>query len=907
MSWLGLSDGQHKGTEWIVLNPLRDDHSLGSFSINTASGEWADFATGDKGGDLVSLAAYVWGMKQGEAGRQLAAKLGLSLPATHSTRKASTLVSPVPDNAPELLKAHLKLGRPSKVWQYLDAQNRLLFAVYRFDLADGGKEIRPLSLWCSASGALAWQWKGLPTPRPLYGLDRLASLPNAPVLVCEGEKAADAAAKLFPDHVAMASPNGSKAADKADWKPLNGRECTVWPDADTSGERYAADVCQQLRMVGVKSLASLRTGLFLTLPNGGDKRQSLPEGWDAADAVAEAYTPEHIAQLGKAVGGCFAPFEMATQTVNFPNAASSFILDDNGVWFQPTEKNGSQPPPRWVCTPLEILALTRDPQGKGWGKLVEFNDPDGITHREIVPDASLCGEGADAERLLRSCGLRMVPRSRALLINFLTTQHPPQRVRLAKQTGWHGTDEKQVYVLPDRAYGSKSEEWLYEDVSGSADYRHQGTLKEWQQEVSCLCEGNSRLVFVVSLAFAAPLLKLIGGESGGFHLTGESGDGKTTALRVAASVCGGPDYMRQWRTSDNSMEYLAQQHCDAPLLLDELAQMNAKILGETIYMMGNSSGKSRARAQGGLRETMKWRMLFISSGEVGLAAHVANAGLSATAGMEGRMAEIPARVCDDPPGIYENLHDEATPKALSQRLSLAVRQYHGTAFDAFLKELVKYEPEKCRTLLLKGYKLFTEKHLSTQAGSQVARVADRCALIGVAGELATYWGITGWRQDEANKQAGKCFQAWLKQRGGEGNQEERAMIYAVRGFLERHGVSRFADWRRSPAKDTHAPNIVNRAGWRRVIDAETGRIIEHSDGIMVPDNATGGITEYLILPQVFKEEVSKGYNYLAVAKVLANHDYLKREGDGRYTTKIKPPGEAHQRMYHILPNIFEFE
>jgi hypothetical protein len=43
-----------------------------------------------------------------------------------------------------------------------------------------------------------WHFKAPPWPGPLYGLDRLAAQPDAPVVICEGEKAADAAGRLFP-------------------------------------------------------------------------------------------------------------------------------------------------------------------------------------------------------------------------------------------------------------------------------------------------------------------------------------------------------------------------------------------------------------------------------------------------------------------------------------------------------------------------------------------------------------------------------------------------------------------------------------------------------------------------------------------------------------------------------------
>jgi putative DNA primase/helicase len=52
-----LPGGHREGHEWKALNPTRADSRVGSFSVNLDTGAWADFATGDKGGDLIALAA----------------------------------------------------------------------------------------------------------------------------------------------------------------------------------------------------------------------------------------------------------------------------------------------------------------------------------------------------------------------------------------------------------------------------------------------------------------------------------------------------------------------------------------------------------------------------------------------------------------------------------------------------------------------------------------------------------------------------------------------------------------------------------------------------------------------------------------------------------------------------------
>lgn len=76
-----LPEGARKGAEWYARNPTRADRQAGSFSVSLRDGRWHDFACGDGGGDLVSLAAYLWGVSQAEAARDLARRLGLSLEA----------------------------------------------------------------------------------------------------------------------------------------------------------------------------------------------------------------------------------------------------------------------------------------------------------------------------------------------------------------------------------------------------------------------------------------------------------------------------------------------------------------------------------------------------------------------------------------------------------------------------------------------------------------------------------------------------------------------------------------------------------------------------------------------------------------------------------------------------------
>ncbi|KZK79380.1 hypothetical protein PsW64_03004 [Pseudovibrio sp. W64] len=203
---------------------------------------------------------------------------------SNRTHPQKAVVIPVPDEAPEPPAFHPKLGVPSQRWTYRDAAGEVLGYICRFDIEGEGKSYRPLCLF-QVGEQLKWRWETWPQPRPLYGLELLAKTPDAPIVIVEGEKAADAARRLLPRHVCISSSGGSNAAKKADWSALAGREVIIWPDADEAGLKFADEVVSCLEKVGAASVT------VLVPPDG------VPKSWDAADALADEWTPEQAEDL----------------------------------------------------------------------------------------------------------------------------------------------------------------------------------------------------------------------------------------------------------------------------------------------------------------------------------------------------------------------------------------------------------------------------------------------------------------------------------------------------------------------------------------------------------------------------------------------------------------------------------
>lgn len=893
-----LPEGKKQGNEWAAINPKRADAHHGSFSVNINTGKWADFATGDKGGDLVSLVAWLEDCSQTKAAELLASFLGIDFhtgtsgtsgntsrkslkvqekdiknnnkntgtSAESSGNKFPFLPFLAQDNPPA---AHRTLGKPSFRWTYYDEKSRPIMQVCRFD-TEKGKETRPL-----IKTEEGFRWRALPAPRPLYKLDKIINNPDAEVIICEGEKAADAAKWLFPDAITTTPPNGAQSPHKANWEPVAGRKIKVWPDADNAGESFSKSVAKLAYKNNAISVEILDLSFFLQLPDEA-KRKSLPKGWDAADAVDEGYTSIDLWDVTWIVVSRETKQTVREQSLDTEYKRPYFQPTESGVYYFDLEKGSTDFKRLWICSQLYIPAYTRDERGENWGRLLEFKDRDGSEHRWAMPMLLLKGSGEELRGELLRLGVEISTnqKARSLLGDYIQQWRPENRARCVSRTGWFND----VFVLPESTVGEKEERIIFQtEFLHGFSYRRRGEISEWRDNVSHYCIGNSRLVFAVSAAFASMLIEPAGDESGGFHYRGGSSSGKTTALRVAASVYGAPDYMQRWRATDNGLEALAEQHNDTLLILDELAQIDPRVAGETAYMLANGTGKARAGRSGYAREVKQWRLLFLSAGEIGLSEHMLQIGKKSKAGQEIRMADIPADAGKEM-GIFENIHNHENGAVFSRKLIEASSKYYGMASIAFIEKAIQKKSELADTIRKVRDSFIRDVLNGQDASGQAERVASRFGLVAVAGELATAWGITGWQAGEAEKAARECFNAWVSGRGGTGKTEATSLLDQVRHFFELNGEARFTPYNR--AEDDHSPRTSNRAGF---VKKDNGRFI------------------YLVLPEVFKREICSGFDWKDAELVLYSNGWIRPGNCGRgHQRKETIPGNNSRRRCYVF-------
>lgn len=935
-----LPDGKREGREWVARNPTRADARPGSFAVNLDTGRWSDFATGDKGGDLISLVAYLDGSDNLTAARKLAAFCG-SAPAAPTAAKRATssppalpAVTPIPAGAPPR-RPRPQHGKPSAVWTYRDATGAALFHVCRFDTPTG-KEVLPLTLRRGDGGRLMWMWKGLDAPRPLYRLDALAG--PGPVLICEGEKAADAAARRLPGLIASTSPNGASGAGAADWRPLQGRRCVIWPDADAPGERYAADVQRLALAAGAASVMVADLEGLARLFGG-----TLPDGFDAADAealdaaalagwLAPSLGVDPAALLqpeptepagplpmaggsGEGSGGDDPPpwlddgeaegeGKPGADTVSEgdrPRREPGFFTSNGsagrpaGVWFQPAAvKVGDkwkEAPAQWVCGPIAALHRARAEDGADWSTVFVFTAGDGARQSVMIRSALFARASGDKVfELLLARGLALAPPGdpvRPRVLQYLLKAAAAAPIaRLVYRCGWHA--DGRCYVAgPETIIGKPPEPIVLSPEVAPVAVMRQGLPTPWKTMVCRPLAGHSRPVLAVSAAFGALALGRLQEQGFGLHLVGPSSNGKSTVLKLAASVFGGPDWVKSWRATGNALEAVAAAHSDSLLILDELKELQAAEAGTVAYLLANGAGKARLRDDGSQRTPRRWRTLFLSSGEIGLADHAASVNQRSHAGQEVRCIEIGM-----PPGPF-GIFDAAALQggdsaAFRSQLEAAAVAHCGHAWRPFVEALAA-DPALLDWLRNRREEYTTEL-LGTERAGAVHRVAFYLALVAAAGDLAGELGLTGWPAREAFRAASVCFRDWLHRRGGGGSAEARAMVEQAQHFITLHREGRFTDLRR--AHDDHRPKTLNEAGFRYYAnEAEP--------------------PEYWIHPPVFKSEVCKGFRWQDVAGELLRRGLLKPEADGsdgkapRFDRNERVPSIGRLRVVRILPGILE--
>jgi putative DNA primase/helicase len=531
-------------------------------------------------------------------------------------------------------------------------------------------------------------------------------------------------------------------------------------------------------------------------------------------------------------------------------------------------ENAKADPPvlvdQWLCGPLHVEAITRDQDGHSFGFLLRFRDRLGTWKHWNMPQRMMKGSGEDLRGELLDLGLELDIKNKMGVPVYINSQHPKRTLRAALQVGW----SEGVFVLPDRTIGDAEPPTVFfqSEHTGQKEYTTRGDLEGWRKAVAAYCVGNPLLLFPVSAAFAGPLLRLCQLQGAGFHRFGDSRSGKSTGDKLACSVWGDWEtYGRTWKATANGLEGAACLFNDGLLALDEMSDGEPEEIRKIIYALYDGRGKQRGNVHGGARALRRWRVVTLSNGERTIEAQLSEKNITAKAGQLNRLLQFPVF---GKYGAFDDLHGHANGGQFSDRLTANAQRHYGTAGLAFLERLTQdlKAGREFPELLTLTVPLIAEDELTGQEAS----AAKAFALVAVAGELATEYGITGWPARAAFDAARECFRKWREHRGG-GHIERTQILRAVASFVELYGDSRFTS---HVDKDAKVTAHSGRAGYWR--DGDHGR-------------------EWLFTAAGLTE-ATKGFDRSQVTTNLKGAGWLMPGKDGKPTQQIKIRGE-NKRLY----------
>jgi putative DNA primase/helicase len=314
-----VTDLKRNGNVFKGLCPFHNERTP-SFVVYPKTQRFACFGCGKKG-DVVDFVRENKHVELTEALNLLDTNATLA-PVRHDPPKDADdgmeFLSPAP--APPRTIKHPSLGTPAHVWPYSNADSELLFYVCRWDKEDGSKDVIPYTPW-KKGRRIIWRFKGIPYPRPIYGLNRIQA--GQTIGIFEGEKTADAAQALFPHVSCISWQGGSKAIKKTDWAPIFGRNILIFPDFDQPGLEA---------MLELYSILAPHCPVIKAI-----KPLPIKKGWDFADWAGTSdeailYAKSNIVPVPDFVLEPIQqqPSEESPEPVEYPVESLPFDTDNSG-------------------------------------------------------------------------------------------------------------------------------------------------------------------------------------------------------------------------------------------------------------------------------------------------------------------------------------------------------------------------------------------------------------------------------------------------------------------------------------------------------------------------------------------------------------------------------------------------
>ena len=471
-----------------------------------------------------------------------------------------------------------------------------------------------------------------------------------------------------------------------------------------------------------------------------------------------------------------------------------------------------------------------------------------------------------------------------LLHEFIINRAPRERWHLVDRSGWH---ENQFVLLNLPAKKDGVSLRLETDKPQyCAVFEKRGSLTGWQQQVAEHALCSHRMLFAICLAFAAPLMHFATVEPGGFHLFGKTTKGKSICLIVASSVAGPGtrDELPNWDVTDGGLEEAAAGHNHSLLFLDETGHLRtdatasiAKKLRAHAFKLAGGRGRLRSSLWGhklGARE-LKWRLLFLSTGELALSEIAAAEDIERLKGKEVRLIDVPG-TNGEALGVYEKLPpDFSSLEEALVGITKACADNCGFAFEAYVARLGENLEGLEGLVASRMSRFMAEAKVSDDAWER--RFAQRFALAFAAGSIAADFGIVPWKVGAIGDAVRFCY--WTaRQAIPDVDQLRHRGLQTLRQKLGDKTIT--LELKRAGHNVSWTPD-----------DAKKAQVFRRSE-------ATG--TQFIVAPATFDHWLGSRLQSELVLRYLEAKGLLVKSNRGIRTTQILIEGLSGRAYYYCI-------
>jgi uncharacterized protein (DUF927 family) len=448
-----------------------------------------------------------------------------------------------------------------------------------------------------------------------------------------------------------------------------------------------------------------------------------------------------------------------------------YKLGDDGsvLLITPSAKEGSEPKTTLVSNTALRISEIRENIDTGQISVVISYNYLGKNRSTAILRSQMCN-ARSLVTILSGEGAPVTSNNARFLVSYLAAYENAfaefiPRKQVTSRFGRTGAAKK--FFLPGL---SSAVEFAPNGAGDMAIYKaysaREGTLRGWVDIMNRLEQGNYMIPQIaVAASFVPPLQKLLQIPNFILDIFGNTSSGKSTTLKLAASVYGRPfdpdSLIHQWMNTKLAVEQIAGMCSELPIYLDDAQHCSDDLKRTVIYMIANGKGKGRSSGRRGIQETMSWQTIALSTSEEPLYQS------SPHEGVRGRLLPVGGIVPPFPPNS----------SAVVQSLEKAISQNHGFAGETFIRHLNGWK-DKDWLKWQNRYTLLRSELTLNSSSDIVARVSGYIAAIGVASEIACPLLGLKFKPD--------VMVAWLLNHIQEQQSNQNLVLLALRALAEHY-------------------------------------------------------------------------------------------------------------------------